>query len=134
MTLKHVVLPAPFGPIRPRISPLYRLKLTSLSATTPPNRSVTWSTSSSTSRPVGCDMRRHLLLTVLQLTRPPPARDQALRAQQHDQDQRQPVPRLDVDQAEDVVVRRGGALRTGDRRDTRRATGPAGGVADDDAD
>src|SRR4051812_10485729 len=88
MTLKHVVLPAPFGPISPRISPLYRLKLTSLSATTPPNRSVTWSTSSRTSR-FSSDTRSHLLLTILQLTRTPPAGQQALRTQQHDQHQRQ---------------------------------------------
>src|SRR6476661_6774739 len=45
MTLKQVVLPAPLGPIRPRISPSLMWKLTSLSATTPPNRSVTLSTS-----------------------------------------------------------------------------------------
>src|SRR5829696_498747 len=46
MTLKHVVLPAPFGPMRPRISPLLMWKVTSLSATTPPKRRVTSSTSS----------------------------------------------------------------------------------------
>ena len=45
MTLKQVVLPAPLGPIRPRISPSLMSKLTSSSATTPPNRSVTSSTS-----------------------------------------------------------------------------------------
>src|SRR5215207_6797842 len=49
MTLKHVVLPAPFGPIRPRISPRLMEKWTSLSATTPPKRSVTWSISRSVS-------------------------------------------------------------------------------------
>src|SRR6478609_4012307 len=49
MTLKHVVLPAPFGPMRPRISPLLMWKLTSLRATTPPKRRVTSSTSSSRS-------------------------------------------------------------------------------------
>src|SRR6478752_6696875 len=47
MTLKQVVLPAPLGPMRPRISPLLMWKLTSLSATTPPKRRVTASTSSS---------------------------------------------------------------------------------------
>src|SRR5688572_22007346 len=46
MTLKHVVLPAPFGPIRPRISPSEIEKSTSLSAVKPPNCIVTWSTSS----------------------------------------------------------------------------------------
>src|SRR4051812_47365 len=45
MTLKHVVLPAPLGPMSPRISPLLMWKLTSLRATTPPKRSVTASTS-----------------------------------------------------------------------------------------
>src|SRR6476469_11037350 len=49
MTLKHVVLPAPLGPMRPRISPLLMWKLTSLRATTPPKRRVTSSTSSSRS-------------------------------------------------------------------------------------
>src|SRR6478736_2288516 len=47
MTLKQVVLPAPLGPMSPRISPLLMWKLTSLRATTPPKRSVTWSTSRS---------------------------------------------------------------------------------------
>src|ERR671913_1188810 len=49
MTLKHVVLPAPLGPISPRISPRLIEKWTSLSATTPPKRSVTWSISRSLS-------------------------------------------------------------------------------------
>src|SRR3954467_10243926 len=118
MALKQVVLPAPFGPIRPKISPLRRLKLTSLSATTPPKRSVTLSTSSrtslscqaerfSSSLPVGmarsmgralaasssCGVSMcgslngsHLLLAVLELHRATPARDQALRAEDHDHD------------------------------------------------
>src|SRR6478672_5159494 len=47
MTLKHVVLPAPLGPMRPRISPSLMWNETSFSATTPPKRSVTSSTSSS---------------------------------------------------------------------------------------
>ena len=47
ITLKHVVFPAPFGPINPRISPLSMWKLTSSRATTPPKRIVTWSSSSS---------------------------------------------------------------------------------------
>src|SRR5665647_2647656 len=45
MTLKQVVLPAPLGPMRPRISPSLMWKLTSSRATTPPKRSVTLSTS-----------------------------------------------------------------------------------------
>src|SRR5215470_15186454 len=47
MALKQVVLPAPFGPIRPKISPRYNENATWSSATTPPKRSVTSSTSSS---------------------------------------------------------------------------------------
>src|SRR6478736_3152691 len=46
MTLKQVVLPAPLGPMRPRISPSLMWKFTSLRATTPPKRRVTLSTSS----------------------------------------------------------------------------------------
>ena len=45
--LNAVVLPAPFGPIIERISPRSRLKLTSETASSPPNRLVTWSSSSS---------------------------------------------------------------------------------------
>src|SRR5258708_24575633 len=37
-TLKIVLLPEPFGPIRPRISPLSTLKDTSLTAVNPPKR------------------------------------------------------------------------------------------------
>src|SRR6266550_2201834 len=40
MQLSKVVLPAPFGPMMPRTSPLSTLKVTSLSALTPPNRFV----------------------------------------------------------------------------------------------
>src|SRR6476469_434723 len=50
MTLEHVVLPAPLGPISPRISPSLMSKLTWSSAVTPPNRMVTSSTSSSALR------------------------------------------------------------------------------------
>src|SRR5665647_577906 len=45
MTLKHVVLPAPLGPMSPRISPSLMWKLTWSRATTPPKRKVTLSTS-----------------------------------------------------------------------------------------
>ncbi len=41
ITLKQVVLPAPFGPISPRISPRLISKETESSATRPPKRSVT---------------------------------------------------------------------------------------------
>src|SRR4051812_50117345 len=46
MTLKQVVFPAPFGPMRPRISPAWMWKLTSSSAVRPPKRKVSASTSS----------------------------------------------------------------------------------------
>ena len=46
MQLNSVVLPAPFGPIRPQIAPRATLKLTSCRAVTPPKRIVTPSTAS----------------------------------------------------------------------------------------
>src|SRR5512144_293647 len=46
MTLKSVVLPAPLGPMMPRISPGAARKLTSLTAVRPPKRLVTASSSS----------------------------------------------------------------------------------------
>src|SRR3954452_561634 len=49
IALKQVVLPAPFGPIRPRISPGRMSNETSSSATTPPNRIVTFRSASSAS-------------------------------------------------------------------------------------
>ena len=46
MQLKSVVLPAPFGPIRPQIAPRGTSKETSSSAVTPPNRIVSpWTAS-----------------------------------------------------------------------------------------
>src|SRR5205823_1722842 len=44
MTLNAVVLPAPFGPISPTISPSRASNETRSSATTPPKRRVTFST------------------------------------------------------------------------------------------
>src|SRR4051794_33872318 len=49
IVLKHVVFPAPFGPIRPRISPGRMSNDTSSSATTPPKRIVTLRRDSSAS-------------------------------------------------------------------------------------
>src|SRR5438067_13666055 len=43
MALKAVVLPAPFGPMRPTIEPSATSRETSSSATIPPNRSRAWS-------------------------------------------------------------------------------------------
>ena len=44
-TLNSVVLPAPFGPIRPVIRPTGAVRLTSLTATCPPYLTVTWARS-----------------------------------------------------------------------------------------
>src|SRR6476661_8772191 len=46
MTLKRVVLPAPLGPMMPRISPGAARRLTSFTAVSPPKRLVTASSSS----------------------------------------------------------------------------------------
>ena len=53
ITLKAVVLPAPFGPISPAISPRSTESETSSSATTPPKRRVTCSSSSSAKAALG---------------------------------------------------------------------------------
>src|SRR5258705_8012526 len=47
MRLTSVVLPAPFGPMRPRISPAPIVRATSLVATSPPKRLVSPTVSSS---------------------------------------------------------------------------------------
>src|SRR5215468_1702608 len=93
MALKQVVLPAPFGPISPKISPSCSVKLTWSRARTPPNRRETLSTSSSASGSTesrgstyGSLTRCHLLGAVLQLHGPPAAGDEALWPQDHDQD------------------------------------------------
>src|SRR5205807_2400524 len=49
MRSKSVVLPAPLGPINPRISPSWRVSETASLAVTPPKRLLTSSTSSTTS-------------------------------------------------------------------------------------
>ena len=46
MQLKHVVLPAPFGPINPVMCPSATSKDTSFSAVIPPNRMVRFRTAS----------------------------------------------------------------------------------------
>src|ERR1700730_5176289 len=48
--LKIVLLPEPFGPIRPRISPLSTLKDTSLTAVNPPKRLINPLTTSTAAR------------------------------------------------------------------------------------
>src|SRR4051794_1641802 len=49
MTLNSVVLPAPFGPIRPVMAPCCAARLTSVRALTPPNRTATPATRSTAS-------------------------------------------------------------------------------------
>src|SRR5437588_11989413 len=95
--LKSVVLPAPFGPISANTSPRLMCRLTLSTATRPPKRLVrlvssrTFSVGSGTRALL--DRRRFFLnRRVLQLLLANAAREQALRAQQHDQDE---------DQAED---------------------------------
>src|SRR5215204_3562939 len=83
MALKHVVLPAPLGPMRPKISPCSMTKLTLSRATRPPNRFV---------RP---SRRRtspmlHRLPTVLQFRRPALVGDESLRPEDHHDDKGRP--------------------------------------------
>src|SRR3954451_8094527 len=92
MTLKHVVFPAPFGPISPRISPSLMSKSTWSSAVTPPNLMVTLSTSRRALRPAVSRIDGLALQCLdlgLGLQRPAraPRREDALRPEGHDQHQ-----------------------------------------------
>src|SRR5262245_23006243 len=115
MALKQVVLPAPLGPMSPRISPSYRVSETWSSATTPPKRSVTLSTSSSGVRPsavagvpspptsiasVVSLTDSHLLAACLELLRAAAVGPDTLRPEDHHDDQQA---------AEDEVPQRRGA-------------------------
>src|SRR6266849_3027074 len=89
MTLSIEVLPAPFGPMMARISPLRMSKETSTSARTPPNANDTRSTESSTSpaatsRAAGalmCDpLRSGIRESAGLLWLPPPLRGRSARA------------------------------------------------------
>src|SRR5690349_901200 len=101
MTLKHVVLPAPFGPISPRISPFLMSKLTWSRAVRPPKRIVTSSTSSSACVSDMAALRR-LALELLDLRLDPldasgPARrQQALRPPDRERHQRDPEQQVAV--------------------------------------
>src|SRR5690348_9532046 len=91
IVLKQVVLPAPFGPISPRISPLYRVKSTPSRATTPPKRMVTSSTSSRGSRSAIWSLNdARLPSSILEFDGPPTARQQALRPEDGHRDQSHP--------------------------------------------
>src|SRR5438046_4364417 len=89
MTLSIEVLPAPFGPMMARISPLRISKETSTSARTPPNDSDTPSTESSTSPAatsrtdgalIGYLLWRFVREPAISLRLPPPLRGRSARA------------------------------------------------------
>src|SRR3978361_469679 len=102
MTLKHVVLPAPFGPISPRISPGLMSKETSLSAARPPKRMVTVASSSKgamgASFQVGIAfagvVEGHQLLVGLPSSAVHPPRQQALRTEDHHHHEHDPEPHV----------------------------------------
>src|SRR5689334_8478095 len=88
--LNRVVLPAPLGPMRANTSPRLMCRLTLSTATRPPKRLVRLVSSRMLSGASGTsallDRRRFFLhRRVLQLLLADAAREQALRAQQHDQ-------------------------------------------------
>src|SRR5213595_2686818 len=78
--LKHVVLPAPLGPMSPKICCGSMAKLTSCSATRPPNRMV--SRSSWRTGGAGSAMLDRLA-PVLELSGPPATRHDAFRTEDH---------------------------------------------------
>src|SRR5437879_6307887 len=111
MTLKSVVLPAPLGPMMPRISPGAARRLTSLTAVRPPKRLVTASSSS---------IAPHRAQPL-----PDPA-DQALGHEAHDHDEQAAVddqvdadePRLEVaERRAQVGLERGDEERAHERAD-----------------
>src|SRR3954471_7030334 len=77
MALKHVVFPAPFGPIRPKICPGSMSRLTWSSAVRPPKRMVSSRNERSASGMLG------LLASILELVGPPTVRHDALRPEDH---------------------------------------------------
>src|ERR1700694_3079094 len=92
--LNSVVLPAPLGPMRAKTSPRLICKLTLSTATRPPNRLVKFVSSRMLSALSGTDAlldRRRFFLhgRMLQLLLADTAREQSLRAEQHDQDEDQ---------------------------------------------
>src|SRR4051794_13350168 len=111
MTLKQVVLPAPLGPIKPRISPGWMSKCTSLSAVSPPNCMVTWSISSKPCWSMGAsfhvwvalgDISERVELVGFSTAGAQLARDQTGRAEDHHDHQQdaedEVAPRVDEPQ------------------------------------
>src|SRR5581483_8174296 len=91
MMLKKVVLPAPFGPIRPTIDPRGIEKSTRSTATSPPNVLVTARASRRRSLPFTAAPARSWRLGRFrtQLCAAGAAREQTGRTQEHHQHQRQ---------------------------------------------
>src|SRR4051812_40886264 len=123
MTLKNVVLPAPLGPMRLTIEPRSISRSTSWTASSPPNRFVTFWASRIRSRSGaavaisllvadGAGRGRHVGNACLgacpQLSLSPPVREQSLGPQQHHRHERQPVQQVlvldEVDLLEDRDV------------------------------
>src|SRR5262249_33800128 len=90
MRLKTVVFPAPLGPMRKTISPSSTWKLTSLVASSPPKRLLTFS--NSRIRAIALSLHR---ADGAGLAPEPPSaleeRDHPARHQQHHHDQQQPI-------------------------------------------
>src|SRR4051812_44329850 len=108
----------------PRISPLLMWKSTSFRATTPPNRSVTWSTSSRMSESVS-GIRGHLLgleLTIGELPSPPSVGHQPLGTHDHDHDER--------DAEDERAVQRGALADGRDPAQSLRDVGQQEGTED----
>src|SRR5512144_2260773 len=119
MTLNSVVLPAPLGPMMPRISPGAARRLTSLTAVSPPKRLVTASSSSIASH------RAQPL--------PDPA-DQALGHEAHDHDEETAVDdQVDADEARlEIAERRAQVgLERGDEERANERTDRGADAADD---
>src|SRR5690349_17806221 len=98
MTLKTVVLPAPFGPIRPASSPGRRSKLKSQTAFKPPNCMVTSSSLRSGASLIGAPslrscraFRGRRLLPEQAAERQLLRAEQALRARDHEDDEHERV-------------------------------------------
>src|SRR5690242_2214655 len=133
MTLKQVVLPAPLGPIRPRISPSLMSNDTELRAVTPPKRIVTSSTSSSAARSGFSEDIDRLSFQFLDLllgcdrTPRPPWRQQALRPPDRQQHQRQSEEHQSV--VGEVAEPLG---QVGDDRTAEDRAPAVAGAADDD--
>src|SRR5437870_1822556 len=112
--LKKVVLPAPFGPIRLMIEPSGMLKSTSLTATRPPN-SLRTAAAISRSAISGLHVVERLVgHTLLELELAPGARNEAVRPEQHHDQQDHAVdPELvlrHVDVEAEMVVQPGAGV------------------------